>query len=361
MVPMIDPRYQRQALLAPIGEAGQRRLAAASVAVVGCGALGSVAAELLARAGVGRLVVIDRDVVELTNLHRQVLFDEADAAEALPKAEAARRKLQAINSAVAVEAHVADLTPTNADKLADGCNVIVDGTDNFETRYLLNDLTVKRSLPYVYGGAVGTAGTLMTVMPRSLHGQTPWEQAGVVGPCLRCVAIEADGTGGASCDTVGVLGPLTAMVASMQSAEAIKLLIGHYNAVNRGLRAIDLWANTFRELEVTGAIDDDCPCCGRRRFDYLDGYAGSSTTTLCGRNAVQVSPEHSGGRVDFEAVAGRLAGVGTVAANRFTLKATLETAGRSHELTLFPDGRAIIANTDDPAVARSIYSRYVGL
>lgn len=355
-------RYQRQALLAPIGEAGQQRLAGSAALIVGCGALGSVAAELLARAGVGRLVIVDRDVVELTNLQRQVLFDEADAAEATPKAEAARRKLIAINRDIDIQARVADFTPAVAEELADGCDVIVDGTDNFETRYLLNDLAVKRTLPYVYGGAVGTSGTLMTVLPRSLHGQTPWERAELLSPCLRCVCGEgALPGGGASCDTVGVLGAMTAMIASMQAAEAIKLLIGDYQAVCPTLRAIDLWANTFREIDAAAMRDDQCPCCGGRRFDYLEGRSGSSTTALCGRDAVQVSPERSAERIDFDPIAERLAAVGSVQRNRFTLKATIDAAGRSHELTLFPDGRAIIANTDDPAVARSLYSRYVGL
>jgi adenylyltransferase/sulfurtransferase len=358
----IDPRYQRQALLPSIGEVGQRRLDESAALVVGCGALGSVAAELLARAGVGRLVIVDRDVVELTNLHRQVLFDESDAAEALPKAEAARRKLVTINSAIEVDSQVADFTAANADALAEGCGVVVDGTDNFETRYLLNDLAVKRSLPYVYGGAVGTHGTVQSVLPRSLGGRAPWERAGVSGPCLRCVAGgEASGAGGASCDTVGVLGPVTAMIASLQAAEAIKLLVGDYAAVSPCLRAFDLWTNDVRRMDVRGMVDPECPCCGHRRFEYLEGRAGASATALCGRNAVQVSPSGSGRSVDFESVGERLAAVGEVAYNRFTLKARIEAGGRSHEITLFADGRAIVGDTEDPALARSLYSRYIGL
>lgn len=355
-------RYQRQALLEPIGEAGQRRLGRSSALVVGCGALGTVAAELLARAGVGRLVIVDRDVVELTNLHRQVLFDEADASESLPKAEAARRKLEAINADIAIEAHVADFTAA-AEPITAGVDVIVDGTDNFETRFLLNDLAVKRSTPYIYAGAVGTRGTMQVVLPRSAEGATAWEAAGIAGPCLRCLvdAGAGPGAGGPSCDTVGVLGPLTAAIAAMQAAEAIKLLVGDLDAVSRDLLAVDLWTNGFRRIDASAMADPDCPCCAHRRFDYLEGGAGSSTAALCGRNAVQVSPESPGRNVDFAAVADRLAGVGVVDANRFTLKATIEAAGRSHELTLFRDGRAIIANTEDPALARSLYSRYVGL
>jgi len=358
----MDPRYQRQTLLPTIGEAGQRRLTASAALIVGCGALGSVAAELLARAGVGRLVIVDRDVVELTNLHRQVLFDEADAAEALPKAEAARRKLEAINSTIALDAHVADFTAANAEALAHGCDVIVDGTDNFETRYLLNDLAVKRSLPYVYAGAVGTNGTLQTVLPRSLHGRTPWEAAGRPGPCLRCVAGgDASGAGGGSCDTAGVLGPITAMIASLQAAETIKLLVGDYEAVSTALRAFDLWTNDVRQVDLAGMIDPECPCCGQRRFDYLEGRAGASATALCGRNAVQVSPSRADQTVDFEAVGQRLASVGEVAYNRFTLQARIAAGGRSHTITLFTGGRAIVGDTEDPALARSLYSRYIGL
>lgn len=358
-----DDRYQRQALLPQFGAGGQRRLGEAGVLLVGCGALGCVIADQLARAGVGRLTLVDRDFVEKANLHRQPLFDEADAAEAAPKAIAAQRKLGQANSAVQIDARVADFNAGNARSLARGADVLVDGTDNFETRYLLNDLAVAEGLAYVYGGVVGTHGTQFTVLPRTASGDSAWEAAGVDGPCLACLWPQPPVPGTiATCDTAGVLGSAVAMVASMQAIEALKALLGRWDAFDGTLRDIEAWSGTVRRIDARPLRDAQCPCCGERRFDYLDGSAGSRTTSLCGRNAVQVMPSGSAGRIDLAPIAARLAPHGTVHhRNAYTLRCELEFAGTPHQITLFHDGRAIIQGTGEPTVARTIYSRYIGL
>lgn len=340
------PRYHRQMLLEGIGEAGQRSLRDSTALLVGCGALGTVIAELLTRAGVGRLRIVDRDLVELTNLQRQVLFDESDAREGLPKAEAARRRLACINSEIVIEPVVADFNSTNAERLARDTDAIVDGTDNFETRYLLNDLAVKLAKPYVYGGAVGTRGMVYTVMPHR--------------PCLRCVFDVPAGGNRETCDTVGVLGPVAAMIASIESAEAIKLLSGNADRVSPDLLSVDLWSNTIRRIDP-GSADPQCPCCGLRQFDYLEGDRRGSTTSLCGRNAVQIITVHAGEHIDLAPLADRLAAHGPVNRNEFLLRAEFTERDHAYQLTLFPDGRAIIHGTADPALAKSLYSRYVGL
>jgi len=354
-------RYDRQMLLPQVGLEGQKKLAAAKVLVVGCGGLGSHSAGILARAGVGHLVLADRDVVELTNLQRQVLFDEADAREGLPKAEAARRKLAAINSQVTVTAVVDDVNRTNIEKLAPGCNLILDGLDNFETRYLLNDCAVKLGLPYVYGGAVGTSGLVYPVLPHTQQGKTPWESVGVAGPCLRCIFEQAPPTGsGPTCDTVGVLGPLVGAVANLQATEAMKILMGQWAAVSRSMLSVDVWASSFRTTDVAAAyVAGQCPCCGRGNYEFLSGGQGSGTTTLCGQDAVQIVP---GGRkdVDLKAAAQRLQAVGQVRANAYVLRFSLQDAGRDYRVTLFADGRAIIAGTKDPLVAKGIHAKYIG-
>lgn len=357
-------RYHRQTLLPGFGHDGQRRLLGSTALILGCGALGSAAADLLTRAGVGRLIVVDRDYVELTNLQRQVLFDEQDAAEALPKAEAARRKLARVNSTVDVTAVVDDLNHRNIERHAAGADVLVDGLDNFETRYLANDYAVKHGVPYVYGGAVGTAGAAFTVLPHTESKTAPWEQPapGHATPCLRCLFEEAPPPGTTpTCDTVGVLGPLATLIAAFEAAEALKILTGNYAHVSTALLNVDLWANTILPLKVAGARErGDCPCCRQRRFDFLDGKAGSSATALCGRDAVQLSHRETGAGVDLGTIAGRLRAHGRVVANDYLVRAELVEAGKPYELTVFGDGRAIVKGTSEPAAARSVYAKYVG-
>lgn len=354
-------RYHRQMLLAGFGDAGQCRLRDSKVLMLGCGALGSVVADLLARAGVGHLVIVDRDVLELTNLQRQVLFDEQDVAEGLPKAAAAKRQIARRNSQVEVTAIVDDINHSNIERYAADANVLVDGLDNLETRYLANDLAVKAGVPYVYGAAVGTTGMAFTVLPRG-SGST-WETlpgGSLATPCFRCLFEEAPPPGtSATCDTVGVLGPAVGIVASFQGAETLKILTGNFDRVSRTILHIDLWANEFFTLPVeeTGS---QCPCCHERRFDYLDGKSGSTAATLCGRDAVQLRQNRQDVGIDLEALATRLHEHGSIKVNEFMLRLQITDAGNEYELMLFPDGRAIVKGTPEPAVARTIYARYIG-
>jgi adenylyltransferase/sulfurtransferase len=366
-------RYHRQMLLPGIGEAGQRRLIESHALIVGCGALGTMIADALARAGVGTLTIVDRDVVELTNLQRQVLFDEADAAAATPKAEAARARIARINSGIQVRAAVADFNHRSAERLARGADIILDGLDNFETRYLVNDLAVRHGVPYVYGGAVGTSGLTMPVLPhpRARRGE-PWSRVrwteAQATPCLRCLFPEAPPPGTSpTCDTAGVLGSAVAIIAAHQVTEAIKLLTGNIDRLNRALLSVDVWSNELRRFEIGGAAGGgECPCCDRGRFEYLDGESSSATTSLCGRNAVQVSPPDSPGtgRLDLARVAASLAPHGAFTHTRFMLRGEFAAergeGGQPIELNLFPDGRAIIKGTNQPELARSIYARYIG-
>jgi len=357
-------RYQRQVLLADIGEAGQRRLLDSTAMLLGCGALGSVAADMLARAGVGHLVIVDRDFVELSNLQRQVLFDEQDVADAIPKAIAAKRKLARINSQLTVTAIVDDINHTNIERFAKDADILVDGLDNFETRYLGNDFAVKNAVPYVYGAAVGTSGMAFPVMPHG-DGRAAWERSengNLATPCLRCLFEEMPPQGSSpTCDTIGVLGSVVGIVANFQVAECLKILTGHFNRVNRTLQELDPWSNLFLQHNVSNAYEKgNCPCCKQRRFDYLDGNAGSSAAQLCGRNAVQLRQRQHGGGVELEAVAARLRSLGAVSVNEFMLQAQFSDSDREYEITLFPDGRAIVKGTDEPAIARSLFSRYVG-
>ncbi|MHC4995877.1 MAG: HesA/MoeB/ThiF family protein, partial [Planctomycetota bacterium] len=274
--PDSSSRYHRQTLLDGFGPEVQKRLAQSRVLVVGCGALGTVIVDALARAGVGRLRVVDRDVVEPTNLQRQVLFDEVDAESGAPKAAAAKARLGAINSRVDVEAVVADFNASNAPRLARDVDLLIDGTDNFQTRYLLNDVAVKEGLPYVYGGAVATTGTVYAVLPtpeRVTELAASYIAAGAAGPCLRCIEPEPPAAGvGPTCDTVGVLGPVASLVASAQATEALKILTGQWERVNRRLLSIDVYANSYRQIDVSGAYESGaCVCCGERRFEFLEG------------------------------------------------------------------------------------------
>jgi adenylyltransferase/sulfurtransferase len=338
----IDDRYSRQARFWGVGVAGQARLRAGTVLVVGAGALGSAAVDLLARAGVGHLVIVDRDYVELSNLQRQLLYDEADAAAGTPKAVAAARAVGRINATVEVDAVVADVTPVNVEGLVGRADVVVDGTDNLETRYLLNDACVKSGTPWVYGGAVGATGMSMTILP----GETA---------CFRCLFPVPQPAGTMdTCETAGVLASSVVTVAAIQWTEVVKLLVGDREHLRLGLTAFDMWTNDHLQAESVPRRPD-CRCCAQRRFEYLDAEVTSRTASLCGRDAIQVSPARPI-RIDLEALARRLGGLGTVTVNAFLLRSAVD----GHEMTVFADGRAIIKGTDDLAVARTLYARYVG-
>ncbi|MBZ5598067.1 MAG: ThiF family adenylyltransferase [Acidobacteriia bacterium] len=335
----LNDRYSRQVLFRGIGAEGQHKLAAARVAIVGCGATGSAIASLLARAGVGTLRIIDRDYVEPSNLQRQALFDEADAADSLPKAIAAARKIAAFNSQIVVEPQVADLTPANIETLLAGIPFILDGTDNFETRYLLNDFAVSRSLPWIYTAAVGSYGVTLNVLP----GKTA---------CLACIFPDAPRGALETCETAGILNSAVNLVASIAATEALKLLVGAGDRVRRTLLSFDVWTN--EQAEVGAAKPrPGCRACGQRDFRHLAGE-GRPHITLCGRNSVQIHERHR--PLDFAEMTERLKPHGTVRHNDFVLKFFHEP----YEMTLFPDGRAIIKGTTDTAVARSLYARYVG-
>ena len=335
-------RYSRQILFEGIGAEGQRRIRAARALVVGCGALGSAQVETLARAGIGHLRVVDRDFVEESNLQRQTMFTEADARERVPKAVAAGRRVAEINSDVACETEVADVSQSNVERLVAGCDVVVDGTDNFTTRFLLNDACVKHGVAWVYGAAVGSYGVTMTVRPR-------------VSPCLRCVFTEVPAAASAeTCDTSGVVMPIISIVAAVQSAEVLKLLAGREESLHGGLMQFDVWRNEWRRVGLKERAPD-CPACVLNRFEFLEAEAGDMTTALCGRNAVQVSPRRAS-KIDLEALAERLRAAGDVKANAYLVRLR---AG-AYELTIFEDARAIVRGTDDVGVARSLYARYVG-
>jgi adenylyltransferase/sulfurtransferase len=335
-------RYSRQELFEGVGPAGQARLGGARVAVVGCGALGSVLSEMLVRAGVGSLTVIDRDFVEESNLQRQSLFDESDVERSLPKAVAAAARLRRINSEVEVRGVVADLAPDNASELLAGAELVLDGTDNFETRFLLNDLAVRDGFPWIYGACVAAYGIALLVRP----GRTP---------CLRCLLEELPAPGsGPTCDTAGVVAPIVHVVAGVQAAEALKLLAGNEAALLRGVFTADLWQGRFDVLDLSRR-PPSCPACTERRFDYAEDRSRGLTATLCGRNAVQVRPAR-GARIDLEALAARLERLGRVRRNEYLLR----FSGEDAELVVFEDGRALVKDVASPARARSLYARYVG-
>ncbi|NMC72146.1 MAG: thiazole biosynthesis adenylyltransferase ThiF [Myxococcales bacterium] len=336
-----DARYTRQAALDVVGAQGQRVLAGSTVAVIGCGALGSTQAELLARAGVGRLILVDRDVLELHNLQRQLLFDERDVREGLPKAAAAARRLRAINSEIAVEPCVADVTAANVADLIRPADVVLDGTDNFETRYLLNDAAVQAGKPWVYGGVLGTDGTVMTIRPGR-------------GPCLRCVFPDPPEPHLLpTCETHGVLATAVLWVGALQVTEALRLLLHHPLPAGATLHALDVWHGTARAVAVQR--HEACPCCGQRRFEFLHGQRGSSVAVLCGRHAVQISPEGPSAP-DFDALTRRLAPLGAVAVNGFVL----EFSAADRRMVVFPDGRVLVLGTTDTAEARSLVAKYIG-
>jgi len=335
----LDERYSRQVLFPGIGKEGQTRLATSKVAVVGCGATGSAIASLLARSGVGTLRIIDRDYVESSNLQRQSLFDENDAAESLPKAIAAVHKIGAFNSQIVAEPHVADITPGNIGSLLSGMDLILDGTDNFETRYLINDYAVQNSVPWIYAAAVGSYAVTQNIVP----GETA---------CLACLFPDPPHGTIETCETAGILNSAVNLVGSITACEALKLLVGARNELRRTLLSFDLWRN--QRAEVSAAIPRPaCRACQQHDFVHLAGE-GRPHITLCGRNSVQIHERHR--PIDFGEMSLRLTAHGTVRHNDFVLKFWREP----YEMTLFPDGRAIIKGTTDTAIARSLYARYIG-
>jgi molybdopterin/thiamine biosynthesis adenylyltransferase len=335
-------RYSRQILFDKIGREGQERLLRSRVLIVGCGALGTAQAESLARAGVGHLRLLDRDFVESSNLQRQTMFTERDAQERLPKSIACAAHLAEINSDVHVESEVADVNHTNIERLIQGCDLVLDGTDNFSTRYLINDACVKHGVNWVYGAAVGSSGATMSVRP----GTTP---------CLRCVFEEPPQPGSApTCDTAGVIMPIISVVAAIQVSETLKLLMGHVNELHGSLMQVDIWSNQWHRIELKDPWPD-CPTCGLRQFTTLDAEGAESTIVLCGREAVQISPSSSF-RVDLALLAERLKASGEVKLNPYLLR----FHSGDYELTVFADARAIIRGTEDLQMARSLYARFVG-
>lgn len=338
----MNERYSRQILFEGIGERGQRRLLEARAVIIGCGALGTAQAEALARAGVGRLRLVDRDFVEASNLQRQTMFTEKDARERLPKAIACANHLSEINSSIKTEAEIADVNHSNVERIIKDCDIVLDGTDNFATRYLINDACVKHSVNWVYGAAVGSYGVTMTIRPR-------------VSPCLRCIFEEAPPAASApTCDTAGVIMPIISIIAAVQVSEALKLLTGQEEKLHHSLLHFDVWRNDWRRINLDMPVAG-CQTCGLGRYETLQAEAGDLAVSLCGREAVQVSPRRPA-QVDLLALAERLGAAGDVQVNPYLLRLR---AG-DYELTIFRDARAIIRGTDDIPTARSLYARYVG-
>jgi len=333
-------RYSRQVIFPGIGKDGQEKLARSTVVVIGCGALGTVSATALARAGVGRLRIIDRDFIEYHNLQRQILFDEEDVKQQIPKAIAAERHLSAINSTIVVEGEVADVNHRNIERLSEGADLIVDGLDNLETRYLINDVSLKRDVPWIYGAAVSSYGMMMAVIP----GRTP---------CLRCLfpSLPPAGQGG-TCDTAGVVNAAPMAIGALQAAEAVKVLLG---VEPMGLISLDVWSGQFNRLDVDSRPSPDCPAC-HGLYEFLDARFGVRTTSLCGQNAVQIMGA-ADARLSFDEMAPRLRPSGQVAYNQFILRFSVDT----YEMVIFPDGRTIVKGTNDESIARGLYAKYIGI
>ncbi|MCA9319416.1 MAG: ThiF family adenylyltransferase [Planctomycetes bacterium] len=338
------PRYSRQILFSGIGQEGQTRIGASTVGLVGLGALGSSLAEMMVRSGVGRLIAVDRDVVEISNLHRQGLYTDADAQERLPKAVAAGRRLAAMNPEVQVDAQVKDLDAGCAEEIFGDCDLILDGTDGFETRYLINDLAIRLGIPWIYGACVAATGMTATVIPGTL-------------PCLACLFPDPPPPGtGASCDSVGIIPPAAALVAAIQASEALKILAGHADLVRPSLLSIEMWP--WRTVEIGGKNPrprPGCTACDQKLGTFLGGTARGRAESLCGRDAVQVRPRASLGCTLAE-LALRLESHGPVRVTEHLLSCRLD----GYEVTVFADGRALVKGTDEAAVARSLYSRYIG-
>jgi len=338
----LQERYSRQTLFPPIGEAGQKKLLNSFVVIVGTGALGTVLANNMVRAGIGRVRIIDRDFIEASNLQRQILFDEDDVKEGLPKAVAAERKLRKINSDIVIEGIVKDVNFSNIEELIEGANLVLDGSDNLEIRYLVNDACHKLGIPWIYGACVGSSGMTFNILPGK-------------GPCLRCVL--GDPVGGGmihTCDTIGVISPIVNIIASIQSAEALKYLVGDPK-LSSDMVFVDVWNNAYERVNLEGARRPHCLTCGRGNYEFLEAKTGTRTVFLCGRNAYQVMPFLEK-KIDFTEVAARLEKLGRVEYNRFLLKFITG----DYEIVLFNDGRAIIKGAQDEGIAKGLYAKYIG-
>ena len=339
----MNERYSRQILFGEIGKSGQEKLLDSSVLLIGCGALGASHAEILARAGVGHLRIVDRDFVEFTNLQRQTLFSEQDAAERLPKAIAAKNRLAKINSEIEVEAIIADVNHSNIESFIKDVDLILDGTDNFQIRYLINDASVKHNKIWIYGAAVSSYGTTMTIIPNKT-------------PCLRCIFEEMPSAGSApTCDTAGVIQPIISSISAIQTTEALKILTGKTEKLHKSLINIDVWQNDWRKIKLSEP-NPDCETCAKRNFEFLEAENSEFTAVLCGRNAVQISPPKPT-RIDLANFSEKLGGIAQVKQNEYLARLTID----GYELTVFNDARAIIRGTDDVSTARSIYAKYVGV
>lgn len=345
-------RYQRQMIFPPLGEAGQRRLQAARVVIVGCGATGTALSNQLVRAGVGRVRIIDRDFIELNNLQRQILFDEDDIAANLPKAEAAAAKLRRVNRDVEIEAVVADVNPGNVLDLIGDADVVMDGTDNFSTRFLLNDACLKLGKPWVYTGVIASYGLTSTYIPDAAVAKLPGERSAT--GCLRCFLPDVPAPGEtATCDTAGVVGPAVALITAVAAGEALKLMVGT-GKLNPGVIHLDVWSHDYERFQT--ARRPDCPACAEHDYAFLNARVGTTSAALCGRNAVQVAVTGAA-RLDLAAVARQLQGVAqSVLVNEYLVRAQID----GYEFTVFPDNRAIIKGTEDEDLAKTLYARYIG-
>lgn len=339
---MLNSRYSRQTLFQAIGKNGQENLINSRVLLVGCGALGASHAEILARAGIGFLRIVDRDFVEFSNLQRQTLYSESDAKERLPKAIAAKNRLAEINSEIEVEAIVADVNHSNIESFVKDVDLILDGTDNFQIRYLLNDACVKHNKTWIYGAAVSSYGTTMTIFPNET-------------PCLRCIFEEMPSAGSApTCDTAGVIQPIITSISAIQTTEALKILTGNFDKLHKSLIQIDVWQNDWRKIKL-GKLNADCETCAKRNFEFLEAENADFFTALCGRDAVQIQPPNAS-EINLTKLAEKLKNSGEIKLNKYLLRLTIE----DYELTVFKDARAIIRGTDDISTARNIYAKYIG-
>ncbi len=341
----MSERYARQVAFYGIGHHGQKKLLEKTAVLVGCGALGCTSANLLARSGIRCLKIVDRDYIEESNLQRQSLFDENDIKKNLPKAVAAQQKLKRINSEIQIEPVVADLNPSNIEYILETTHIVIDGTDNFETRFLVNDYCIKNGIPWIYGACIGSTGLTMNIIPSKT-------------PCLRCIldTIPPFGTT-ETCDTEGVIAPIASMIASIQVTEALKILTDNFDVLRKDLLKIDLWRNEVRRLHTEEVREKtDCVTCKHHRYEFLSQDRYSTTTSLCGRNAVQILHHHES-KLNLEKLASRLKAVGSVSVNNFLLRLKIDT----YELTVFPDGRSIITGTNDASTAKTLYAKYIGM